>query len=366
MKIKIVHLVYSFGVGGLERVLANLINFSDSEKVEHIIVTQIDDNSFSTQLDKPVRFYCLDKRDGLDLASHTRIFKLLKEIGPDVFHTYNFGTMEYHFAAYLAGVKTRVHADHGKQSSYQKMSNPLKYELFRRAVALFVDSYVVVSEDLYLWATRRLKLSPPKLKLVFNGIDQKEFAYTEAATRRRTNFALTFICVGRLVDVKNHAFLIRSFAKAIERCPSLAQSTLNIVGDGPEFSRLQDLIAQLGVEGSVNLLGARADIPELLRSADVFVLSSKYEAQPMTILEAMACSLPVIATAVGGISTVVADDVNGILVESGNEQEMSDALITAANSPEKMAELGAEGVKTVAKTFSVEAMCASYNHIYKV
>lgn len=370
-KTRVVHLVYSFGVGGLERVIANLVNFSDPDQVEHIVITQIDDTSFAGQLKHPVQFYCIDKQDGLDLSSHYRFIRLLRDIRPDVLHTYNFGTLEYHAAAFLARVKIRVHADHGMQSSYKKITNPLKYELFRRAIAKFIRYYVVVSEDLYGWATQRIHLKPPKLRLIFNGIDTAEFAHPDRQRvfdERQADVgdSRTFICVGRLVDVKNHELLIRAFARAVDSNPVMQRCQLKIVGDGPLLDQLNALVTELGCESHIQLLGSRDDIPALLKSADVFVLSSRYEAQPMTILEAMASGLPVIATNVGGVATVVKDQVTGMLVDSEDVAQMAMALVTAASAPERMLQYGREGVKLVNKTFSVQAMCATYNRLYGV
>ena len=358
--------MYSFGVGGLERVIANLVSNSNREEVEHIIVTEIDDHSFAHQVPPETRFYCIDKKQGLDFGAHRRLYRLLKTINPDVLHTYNFGVLEYQITAALAGVRVRIHADHGRQSSYQKIENPYKYELFRRFVARFLTYYVVVSQDLYDWARERLKLSSPKLNLVFNGIDLVQFRPLAPRQPLQAAEEISFVTIGRLVDVKNHRLLINAFALAQTQSEEFARKArLRIVGDGPLMNELQALVNDLNL-AQVELLGARTDIPSILHRSDVFVLSSKYEAQPMTLLEAMASELPVICTNVGGISSVINGQRNGLLVESENSEMLAGALLKALTEPDTMYAMAKQGAADVAEKFSVQAMSERYNALYGI
>ena len=164
MTLKVVHLVYSFGIGGLERVIVNLINSSEDRDAVHHVVTLVDDHAFAGNLGTNATMHCLNKKEGKDLLCHVRLYRLLKSIKADVVNTYNFGTIEYHPIACLAGVPMRVHADHGRESSYKKIDNPAKYELFRKLMIPFINYYVVVSKDLEKWGRERLGLTN-KLKL---------------------------------------------------------------------------------------------------------------------------------------------------------------------------------------------------------
>ena len=97
----IVHLVYSFGCGGLEKVIANLINHSTEYDVEHVLISLTDDISMLEQVDKKIKFFVLGKKSGNDIRTHVKLFSLLKEIKPQTINTYNFGTIEYHLLSLI-------------------------------------------------------------------------------------------------------------------------------------------------------------------------------------------------------------------------------------------------------------------------
>tara|TARA_R110001599_G_C12211550_1_gene656613 strand:- start:406 stop:1521 length:1116 start_codon:yes stop_codon:yes gene_type:complete len=370
MTLKVVHLVYSFGIGGLERVIVNLINCSADRDVEHHIVTLVDDHAFAEQLGDNAKLYCLHKKEGKDLSCHIRLYRLLKTLKADVVHTYNFGTIEYHPVAWLAGIPVRVHAEHGRESSYKKIDNPAKYEFFRKLIIPFVSYFVVVSQDLEKWGRERLGLND-KLKLIFNGINFKEFERKTASIKENSDDGtendrpFKFVSVGRLVDVKNHALLIDAFDQARQQSEQFKSTQLSIVGDGPNMAALQAQINTLNLSAHVSLLGNSNNVPAILNQADVFVLSSRYEAMPMTALEAMACKLPVIAPDVGGVSFILKNKENGLLVEANGTQKMAEALSYAYQHKAELNEMGLTGRKMVEADFSVEAMTERYFELYQ-
>lgn len=362
MRTKVAHLVYSFGVGGLERVIANLVN-ETGEAVEHHIITQTPDQSFADRLSFPVHFHCLDKQDGWDIASHKALYRVLREIKPNALHTYNFGTLEYQLTAFLARVPVRVHAEHGRESSYKKIANPKKYEWFRRILSVFVDNFVVVSKDLYEWAQQKLKLRPPKLQLIYNGIDIE--AFEDVALEKAAGDEFTFIAIGRLVDVKNHSLLIDAFSKLLQSHAKERPIKLLIAGDGPNREALARQIDTLGLSEKVYLLGNVDDVAVRLKSSDAFVLSSRYEAQPMTALEAMAASCPVIATEVGGVGHVLSHENNSLLVPSENSDALAQAMAFVIENPSQTKLLTSQAKEDVESHFSVRAMSQRYMSLYQ-
>lgn len=358
--VRVAHLVYSFAVGGLERVIVNLINASDPEKIQHVIITQVDNSSMVSQLQTPVDVYCINKAPGNDLSSHWRLYRVLREARPDVLHTYNFGTFEYHPVALLAGVKRRVHAEHGRDGEYDPTVRRRR-TLVRRLLLPFIQHLIVVSPDLMAWARTDLRLAPPKLQLVLNGIDTDAFSVNREARGNVDIF--TFIAVGRLVDVKNHQLLIDAFARALEK-PECMHCHLRIVGDGPLKDALEQRIAALQLSDKVTLLGARDDIPALLASADAFVLSSDYEAMPMTALEAMASGLPVISTRVGGVENIIKQGETGWLVEANNVDAMANTLEKIVSKDDAVAAVAKQAKQQVNDQFSAHAMMRHYADLY--
>ncbi len=157
------------------------------------------------------------------------------------------------------------------------------------------------------------------------------------------------LAVGNLYPVKDHATLLRAAALR----PALAVA---IAGRGAEEERLRALAAELGIAERVRLLGLRDDIPRLLAAADVFVQPSLSEGMPLAVLEAMAASLPVVASRVGGVHEAVADGETGRLVPSGRPPELAAALAAVLDSADRGAGLGRAGRRRVEAVFSAPAM----------
>lgn len=356
MKKKVVHLVYSMGCGGLEKVIVNLVNGS-SDAFEHVIVTLIPEYEMTSSINQRVAIHCLHKRPGKDIGCHKRLYSLLKELKPDVINTYNFGTIEYHITAYLAGVKTRVHSDHGHGGDAQDGLNK-KNNFIRKISSYFINDYVVVSKDLMEWVTKVVKVKPGKIHLIQNGVDVPSAIL---AKHPFSNDEKVICTVGRLDPVKNQSLLLNAFKLALESISIPVK--LKIVGDGPERKALESLSVELGIEPFVDFMGYREDVREQLESCDVFVLSSHYEAMPMTILESMAIGIPVVTTDVGGIRHFVSSEyVN--YVSAGNATELSDAIKSLIKNPELSSDKVIKAHSLVARKYSLESMSNEYASIY--
>jgi len=314
----IVHLVYSFGCGGLEKVIANLINHSTEYDAEHVLISLTDDISMLEQVDKKIKVFVLDKKSGNDIKTHFKLLSLLRKLKPQAINTYNFGTIEYHLVAKLAGIPVRVHSDHGRGGDDPAGKNKL-HNFFRKFIAHFINEYVVVSYDLFKWILNDLNISKSKVSLLFNGVAVPE------KIEHSCNLPKTFVTVGRLDKVKNQKLLIEAFALAVNTLDGFADCHLNIVGDGPLYNELSAQIDSLNMQNSIHLLGFRNDITAILKDSDIFVLSSVYEAMPMTILEAMANKTPVVCTKVGGISKFISEE-QAWFVESKNCKALANKL----------------------------------------
>ena len=356
----VVHLTYSFNVGGLERVIVNLIQNSRRDNVRHVIITQTPGQALAAQAGDDVDFYCLDKQPGNDIRSHLRLYRLLRRLKPDVLHTYNFGTFEYQLVAWLARVPVRIHAEHGRDGEYDERVRQRR-TLVRKLVLPFVNHFVVVSPDLHQWAQDSLQLRPPKLQFVYNGIDTVAFACNRQIDPAQP---FTFIAVGRLAEVKNHLLLIDAFARLQTQVPQ--QARLQIVGDGPMREALANHITQLNLQQDVTLLGNRDDIPRLMCDADAFVLSSNYEAMPMTALEAMASGLPVIATDVGGVSNIVRHNVTGLLVPASDPEALANAMQQVMARTNDIIAMARRGQQVTNETYSADAMKRHYLQLYRI
>ncbi len=319
----IVHLTSSFGCGGLERVIANLISEDQSPKTKHVVISLSNDLSFAYALPDGVEIHTVNKQPGLDLHAHIRVGKLLKQVGATVLHTYNFGSIEYHAVAKLCGVKCNVHADHGLGGDDPEGKNN-KRNLFRRMISSVIDHYIVVSDDLKQWVTNTVRVPEKKVHFVFNGVPVPP----PQSLLKRPSGKLHLVIVGRLAKVKNHQRLLYALTRIQSEHPEL-KVTCDIVGDGPLRDVLKETISEMSYPERVVLQGMQEDVHPFLKKSDALILTSDYEAMPMTVLEAMAACRPVICPDVGGVSDFLTqDDVN--LIPGKNNDALVKAIVSMA------------------------------------
>ena len=143
------------------------------------------------------------------------------------------------------------------------------------------------------------------------------------------------------------------------------ESLLLIAGDGPERSRLEALVRELGIAPAVRFLGVQSDMEAILSALDVFVLTSHSEGFSNAILEAMGMGLPVVASKVGGNIEMVEDGVNGFLVDPGDSEGVDRRLLELAREPERRRAMGMAGRRWVERTNSREVVFAAFRDLYQ-
>lgn len=368
----IVHLVYRLDFGGLETLLVECINRLPPDRYRHAVVCLTDYTAFSKKIrDRDVALYSLHKPAGLGLSTHLKLWRLLRKLKPAILHTYNLAAIEYAFTATLAGVPIRIHAEHGRDASDPEGLNP-KHNLLRRLLVPCIDRYVPVSGDLARWLQNVVGIPAAKVKLIHNGVDTGQFhpgsgRQADDIEPQPMPFADTcFVIgtVGRIQDVKNHEGLIDAFIHLRGMLPADAGVRLAIVGDGPLMPRVKEKIAAAGLADCVWMPGARSDIAAIMRGFDLFVLPSLAEGTPVTVLEAMAAGLPVVATRVGGLPEVVEDNVTGLLVPPDDAHALATALHSFLACPEQARAAGAAGRLRVERHYSMHAMLDAYAGLY--
>lgn len=363
---KVVHLVPSFGCGGLEKVIVNLVNNSKHYNVRHVLISLTTEFGLIKEFNTPIDVYCIGKKPGKDISSHFKLFKLLKRIKPAALHTYNFGTIEYHLIAKLAGVRTTVHCDHGRGGDDPQGRNQFNNR-FRRLISRFIDHYIVVSYDLFNWVVDDIGVDKNKVQLIFNGVDIPLPQPNLPSLNRRP---LVIATVGRLDPIKNQTMLMDAFALAKRTGLQQCEVKLRLIGDGPIYQELMQYRDSLPEGKDIELLGYRSDINELLQQTDIFALSSHYEAMPMTILESMALKVPVVTTDVGGIAQFISPK-QVWFVPANDKQAMADKFIALLccqqkSDIEQKNEKITEAYQLVTSTYSVDSMVAKYMELYQV
>ena len=364
----VVHVIYRFECGGLQTLLAECINRMPAHRYRHAVVCLAGYTDYAQRISKPgVEFHSLDKPPGAGLSSHLKLWKLLRKLRPAVLHTYNVSTIEYNATAFLAGVPVRIHAEHGRDS-VEVEGKHAKYNLLRRLLTPVISTFVPVSEDLRQWLRDQIGVPDRKIVMVPNGVDTVGFRSGPPPVKRASQVAIPHILIGtigRIDRIKNHLGLLDAFSLLLKRFPQQeVDLRLAIIGDGPLLEQVRARVEADGLAERVWLPGSRRDIADLLRTFSVFVLPSVSEATPVTILEAMATGLPVVATRVGGVPQLVLDQQTGLLVNPSDPEALAEALSVYISDEQVRASHGAAGRAHVEARYSVEAMVAGYEALY--
>lgn len=367
----IAHIIYRLDVGGMENGIVNLVNAMPAERYRHAILCLTEYSDFRFRIRRPdVDYYALHKRPGKDPAVYWRLWRLLRRLRPDIVHTRNLPALDALPFAALAAVPARVHGEHGREI-IDLDGTRLKYKLLRQALRPFAHRYIALSHDLQTWLRDCIGVSERKLVQIYNGVDVARFqpAQGSRAPLPCAGFAsagdIVIGTVGRMQAVKDQLTLAKAFVRLREIMPE--QSTrlrLVLVGEGPLQAQCRELLAQAGAESHCWFAGTRADIAEILRGLDIFVLPSLAEGISNTILEAMAGGLPVVATRVGGTAELVVDGVTGALVAPADPEAMARALADYVQRPELRGRHGAAGRARVEGEFSLGAMVNGYLRVY--
>jgi sugar transferase (PEP-CTERM/EpsH1 system associated) len=368
----ICHVVYRFAVGGLENGVVNLINHLPANHWRHAVVSLTDiDTAFAARIRTPgVVLHAMHKRPGQGFKLWPVLARLFKQMGPTIVHTRNLAALEAQLPAWWAGVSGRVHGEHGRDVEDME-GRSRKHQLMRLAYQPLVHQTIALGRELSEYCRLRVRIPPGRLHTIYNGVDTERF---KPSPRGRVPIAgspfndpgLWVVgTVGRMQTVKAQPMLARAFAQALTGAPDLRERLrLVLVGDGPLRAECETVLRDAGISDLAWFAGERADIPDVMRGLDCFVLPSLAEGISNTILEAMATGLPVIATSVGATPELVLPNSTGLLVDPGHAGALADALVWLANNPTKARELGQSGARRVAEDFSLARMVCDYESVY--
>lgn len=368
----IAHVVYKFDTGGLENGVVNLINNMPLGDYRHIIISLTDITDFKKRiLRNDVEFYALNKNPGHIFYMYPKIFLLFRRLHPQIVHTRNLAALEVLVPAWIAGVRVRVHGEHGRDVGDLDGSNR-KFQWIRRLYSFFVTHYLALSRDLNGYLVDKIKISQNRITQVYNGVDFSRFSPLNAGEYISVldfpfSPSVHWIVgtVGRMQVVKDQPTLAHAFVRAMEIAPELkAYARLVMVGDGVLRERCVSILSDAHISELAWLPGARDDVPSLMRCFKCFVLPSLAEGISNTVLEAMATGLPVIATDVGGNRDLVVDGVTGVLVSVGDVEGIAQQLVRLARSPTVAIDMGRAGRQVVEDKFSLQAMVNAYQGLY--
>lgn len=351
--IKVLHIVLGLQVGGLEKFVLDLIDNYPADM--QVVIVCLEGNGELGQQRDDLEIYEIHKSSGLSLNAIWQLFSLARHCKIDLIHTHNPAP---HFYGALAGSLLRipvVHTKHGRNYPADK-----KKVWQNRFSSFLTNRIVAVSRDAAEVCLSVEKIPASKVSVILNGIDTTKFHPKEKIHAAKPGKVLVGI-VARLSVEKDHQTLLLA-------CKLLAEDItgfhLNIIGDGPLRESLEKMVRQLGIESVISFCGMRHDVPEQLRDLDIFVLSSTTEGISLTLLEAMATGLPIVATNVGGNPEVVVDGETGFIVPSKNPRELADKLLRLIADEDLRRQMGERGRKRVEEHFGIKETVRQYQELY--
>jgi sugar transferase (PEP-CTERM/EpsH1 system associated) len=355
VRIRVVHLVINLDVGGLERVVLDQIRHADRNRIEPGVVCLAGEGRLASEARAQgvsVRALAVH---GHPFSGVRRLATELRTLRPDVLHTHDASP---HLLGALAGRLARVpvvvHTRHCHTVGLTR-----RQALGMRVASALSDAVVAVSEDSAARLRRLEHVAPSKSPVIRNGVDLSAFAPGDRWTRAP---GLRVASVGRLAPIKDFGTLLRAAALVVRALPGFQ---LDIIGDGPCRRELEELNASLGLGTRVRFLGEQEHIRHLLATADLFALASTSEGLSMSILEALASGLPVVATKVGGNPEVVADGSTGFLVPPADPASLASALLRVLSDPQRLVSMGRAAREGAERHFDLRDVAARYEELYR-
>ena len=348
---RLLHIFPSFVVGGAQMRFAAIANhFHDS--FAHGIIAMDGRTTAADLLDPSltVSFPHIDTRGGGMVTRVARFARFLRDIRPDRLITSNWGSIDWAFAAALAGVR-HVHMEDGFGPEERDRQLPRRV-LTRRAILRRSD-IILPSQTLMHIAGGIWRLPKPRLHYIPNGIDLGRFTPRTAAAEQTPVIGT----VAALRAEKNLGRLLQ--AVAIVRAQREAR--LVIVGDGAERQRLQQQAAALGIAGAVEFAGHTKTPEHYYKRFDIFALSSDTEQMPLSVLEAMAAGLAVASTDVGDVRRMLAPE-NAPYVVAKSAEALAAALLALLSDPW---EIGRSNRRRAEACFSDQAMFQSHAGLWR-
>ena len=354
---KILQVIPYFCFGGAETMCENLTYALEKQGHQVTVVSLYGERTpISRRMeDAGVRIFYLDKKLGLDFSMIPKLMKIMKKERPDVVHTH-LDVIKYAVAAAkLSGIRKCVHTVHNvaekeAEGRIQKIINNMYFKLGWSVP-------VALSPQVQRTIVEFYGIPAEKVPVIFNGVDLSRCI-------PKDNYAagnpVKLVHIGRFNEQKNHKGLLDAFRLLHQERPD---TQLWLLGDGELREETEYHAEELGLKDSVRFLGSQSNVYPYLHEADIFLLPSRYEGMPMTIIEAMGTGLPVVATAVGGVPDMIRDGESGLLTNT-DARNISQACARLVSDPALREKLGQNARKESVR-FSADFMARRYTEEYE-
>jgi glycosyltransferase involved in cell wall biosynthesis len=350
--LRVAHVTLGLDVGGQERLLVEMARHRDKARFDWTVIVLGSRGNLADALEAAgVRVVPLEAPSGFRPGLWRRLERMFRQECFDVVHTHDDRPLVYGMpAAWWARVPRRIHTHH-----HGRLAQFSRRQLFlMRLAAGFAQQFICVSHDSAHYMIEQ-GVDAARVQTLWNGIDLTRFAYLGPCADG------PIVSIARLSPEKDIANLLRAAGPVVAAFPPVR---FEIAGDGPCRGELLRLATDLRLAEHVVFHGELRDIPALLARARLFVLPSQSEGISLTLLEAMARGLPIVATAVGGNSEVVEAGATGLLVPARAPEALGQAIAALLADPARGRQMGLAGRRRVENCFDIRKMMARYEALY--
>ncbi|MHC4983608.1 MAG: glycosyltransferase [Planctomycetota bacterium] len=354
--IHVLHAMPVWQAGGMELALARVIRLLRERGMHHTVVAikGAPGRAFEPAC-KQVHYM---RAGDADVLLPYRLWRLIRRLKPSIIHAHNWGGWPEVALARLLALRPvpLIFSFHGLPDAG---AMPRRRRIAFRVLSRLSTCLFTVSQAARRMLVDQVGLPPGRLSVINNGVDTDRFSPAGPFRDRRGRVIVG--SVGSLTPVKNQQLLIRACAQVVR---SGVDVELRIAGQGPLAAELARLGRAVGLDERFLLAGHVQDVPGFLRGLDVFALPSRTESHPNALLEAMACSLPCIASNVHGIPEILDGGRLGVLVDPGDAAGLARAIADLAGCPQRRAPMGRAAREHVCRRYSMERMVAQYAELY--
>ncbi len=364
MRKKVAHVTFDMRIGGAEQVISSLIENTDQSKYDlSIICLEQAIGPFGMQLqEKGYKVIPFNRNPGIDLSLIRYIRHYIISHKVDILHCHQYTPYIYGLFASIFTSTKIIFTEHGRFFPDQRK---IKRVFLNPLLNLFTDYITAISSATRDALVEFENFPPQKIKIIYNGIDHFKYITPNNSSVKQSlginQKGYVLGTVARLDPIKNHRLMIKALESVRQAFP---ETFLIIVGDGPERENLESFASKLGLSSYVIFTGFREDIHNYMKIIDVFLLTSFSEGTAMTLLEAMASSLPCIVTEVGGNPEIVKDEETGFVIPNDNEKILSEKICKLLDDDILKKEMGVAGRKRFEENFTVDKMVSAYENIY--
>ena len=360
--LRVMFIVTSMPVGGAETLLVNLVRGLDRERFLPEVCCLKEQGPLGEELAGKIPVHSQLLAGKYDVPVFWRLARLFRKRRVDAVVTVGAGDKMFwgRLAAWRAGVPVVLSALHST-------GWPDGVGRLNRLLTPLTDAFIAVAEPHGRHLVEEEHFPAEKVRVIANGVDTTAFDEKTASPKLRRELGIdedapVAAIVAALRPEKNHEMLLHAFKQISLELP---EARLLVIGDGPRREPLEQLARTLAIEPMIRFVGTRSDIADVLALADVFVLSSHNEANPVSILEAMACAKPVVATDVGSVSEVVVNTQTGFLIDPGDATRMARHLINLFRKPALARRMGRLGRQQVLSRWSLGQMVTGYENLIR-